>query len=114
MDNDEKFLTILEKISEIGERTARMEVTTINMGRDLEVIKIEDRKQNELLDKHIQGTVANTERLNLEIKAREEFDSRLKKVEKIPQFMNSLNKVVLYAGALVGLIYEAGRIFKKW
>jgi hypothetical protein len=114
MDNDDKFLNILEKLSEIGERTARMEVTTQVISRDLEVIKAEDRKQNDLLDTHIQGTVANTQRLNLEIKARQEFESRLKKVEKIPQFMASFYKIVVYIGAIIGVIYEVGRILKRW
>lgn len=114
MDNDDKFIMILDKLSNIGERTARMEVQNDSLIKDVAKIKEEDVTQNKLLAEHIQGTVANTDRLNLEIKAREEFDTRLQKVEKIPQFMSSLYKIAIYAGAFVGLVYEAGRIIHAW
>jgi SPX domain protein involved in polyphosphate accumulation len=114
MDNDQKFSIILEKLSEVGERIAKVEVTTQLMSKDLDVIKAEDRLQNTLLDTHIQGTIANTSRLNLEIEAREKFDARLKKVEKIPQFMSSLYKVASYIALGVGIVYEAGRIIHLW
>lgn len=121
MDNDDKFILILDKLSNIGERTARMEVQNETMIKDIAIIKEEDSRQNNLLDEHIKGTVTNTDRLNLEIKAREDLEktqktmeSRLGEVERIPQFMKSLYKIAMYLGGFVGLVYETGRILKKW
>lgn len=114
MSTDDKFLTILEKTTEISERLARIEVKTEVMSKDLEVIKIEDSRQNNLLDIHIQGTRANTARLNLEIDARKNLEVRINKLERFPNFMKSVSSVIMYLGGLIGIIYETGRIFKKW
>ena len=39
MPQDDKFLLILEKLADIGERTARMEVEQKNMKEDLNEVK---------------------------------------------------------------------------
>lgn len=114
MDTPDKLLLILDKISEGNERQARIETKIEIMNDDIQGIKAEDRKQNELLAEHIQGTVANTERLNLEIQYRQELDTRVKKLEKVPQFLSSAHKVLLYSGTVIGIVYEAGRILHKW
>lgn len=113
MDKND-VVTILEKIAEVSERTSKMEVQIGNITENVKFIKDEDIKQNKLLDIHIQGTITNTERLNLEIVARKDFESRLEDVEKIPQFFSSLKKVLVYAGVIIGIVYESGRIFKYW
>jgi hypothetical protein len=112
--DDDKLFIILDKLSNISERTARMEAHNDQMRKDIQFIKEEDSRQNQLLDKHIAGTVANTERLNLEIAARKDLEKRVVKVEKIPSFMGSLYKVMTYVALPIGIIYEAGRIMRFW
>jgi hypothetical protein len=107
---DDKLFVILEKLSGIGERTARMEAQNDHMRKDLETIKIEDGRQNQLLAEHIQGTVTNTERLNLEITARQELEKRVVKIEK----PISVHKILTYVALVIGIVYEAGRIMKRW
>lgn len=114
MGVEDKFLILLDKVSEISERTARIEVQLDAVKTDVNFIKIEDKKQNELLDTHIQGTVTNTNRLNLEIEARHLLETRMTRLEKIPNFMKSVYSILMYVGAIVGIIYETGRILKKW
>lgn len=112
--SDNKFMIILDKISEISERTARMEVQQESMRSDISEIKEEDRKQNDLLDEHIRGTVTNTERLNLEIETRKDLVDRVEKLEKVPQFLKSIYKLFGFVAVPIGVIYEVGRILKKW
>lgn len=114
MDSQDKLLLILDKISESNERQARIETKMEGLAYEVEGIKKEDKEQNRLLAEHIQGTVANTERLNLEIQNRADLETRVKKLEKVPQFLGNLHKVVLYVGTIIGIVYEAGRILHKW
>jgi hypothetical protein len=113
--NDDNLLLILGKLSEISERTARIETKQEYMQADIETIKVEDARQNVLLAEHIQGTVTNRQRLNLEIKAREdveraqaELTSRVSKLEEAPKFLENLKKyakwITVVAGAILVLI----------
>lgn len=114
MDSDSKLLMIIEKIADVSERQSRMDEKLSRVQDDVKGIKDEDKKQNELLDTHIKGTIANTERLNLEILARQEFEKRVDTLEKLPKAIATIYKVVLYLGAPVGLVYEIGRMLHKW
>jgi hypothetical protein len=113
--NDDNLLLILGKLSEISERTARIETKQEYMQADIETIKVEDARQNVLLAEHIQGTVTNRQRLNLEIKAREDVEraqlelaSRVSKLEEAPKFLENLKKyakwITVVAGAILVLI----------
>lgn len=114
MDSEDKFILILDRISEVSEKQVRIETKMEGVQEELKNIATQDEKQNQLLAEHIQGTIANTKRLNLEIEARAVLESRVNKLEKVPQFMGSLYKILVYLGAVVGLVYEFGRILHKW
>lgn len=121
MRDDDKLSLILNKIMEVSERTARIETKVESMEQDITFIKDEDRKQNDLLDTHIQGTVTNRERLNLEIKSREDLekkvgtvDTRVEKLETFPKFLKSFKAVLLYIAACTIAVYEIGRVIGKW
>lgn len=113
---------IFEKLTEVSERCARIEVELGSVKEDIRDIKIEDSKQNKLLAEHIAGTITNRERLELEIKNREdalkhsaaEIDrledtsskrykillERLKRVEFLPNLVLNLKTVLLWIGGL--------------
>lgn len=69
--DDNKFLAIMDKLSEVGERTARIEATQDAMNCRLGKIEDEDAKQNELLAEHIEGTIQNREAIKNETARRE-------------------------------------------
>jgi DNA-binding transcriptional regulator GbsR (MarR family) len=109
--NDDNLLLILGKLSEISERTARIETKQEYMQADIETIKVEDARQNVLLAEHIQGTVTNRQRLNLEIKAREdveraqaELTSRVSKLEEAPKFLEALKKYAKWLTVVAGAV----------
>lgn len=121
MPNDDKFILLLDKLSEIGERTVRMETEQKNMKEDLEEIKRQDDVQNDLLAQHIEGVKTAQARLDNEIKVREmlqsghhELTSRVEALEATPKFFKSLKSILMYVGAIIAIIYEAGRILHKW
>lgn len=120
-DNDDKFILLLDKLSEIGERTVRMETEQKNMKDDLEEVKRQDVLQNQLLDEHIRGVELAHSRLDNEIKIREtlqsaqtEIKSRVESLEVTPKFFKSIYSILMYAGGIIGIVYEAGRILHKW
>lgn len=108
-DREDKFMLILDRISEVSERTARMETKMDVMEKDIEFIKEEDRKQNELLDQHIQGVKTNTSRLEEEKRARElaeiQLKKRVDKLEESPKFWGALKTRVLQAGGIAAALY---------
>lgn len=119
--NDDKFLLLLDKMTEIGERTVRMEVEQRNMKEDLTEVKLQDIRQNQLLAEHIKGVATANLRLDNEIKVREAIQTqysglqgRVESLEKTPKFFKSVYSVFIYAGAIIGVIYEVGRILHKW
>lgn len=118
MDSQDKLLLILDKISESNERQARIETKMEVMKDEIEGIKKQDMEQNKLLAEHIQGTVANTERLNLEIENRRELESRVETLEKVPNMIITITnwayKIALWLGTPVGVAYEIGRMLHKW
>ena len=118
MDSQDKLLLILDKISESNERQARIETKMEGLKEEIEEIKVQDEKQNQLLAEHIAGTVANTERLNLEIKNRQDLESRVERLEKPGKFAKAIHGAIMWFGApvgvIIGIVYEAGRILHKW
>jgi hypothetical protein len=120
-DGDDKFILLLDKLSEIGERTVRMETEQKNMKDDLEEVKRQDILQNQLLDEHIRGVELAHSRLDNEIKVREsiqlaqtEIKGRVESLEVTPKFFKSIYSILMYAGGIIGIVYEAGRILHKW
>ena len=113
-DSNDKFIILLDKISEIGERTARMEVNQQNMKDDLEEVKRQDAIQNDLLAEHIQGVKTAQARLDIEVEHRKELAQRVEVLEVPRKFMKNVYSIAIYVGAIVGLIYEVGRILHKW
>jgi hypothetical protein len=118
-DDKNHFLLVLEKISEIGERTARMEVEQKNIKEDLEEVKIQDVKQNELLAEHIAGVKAAHARLENEIRVRELLEaeqrsikSRVDKLEEAPRFRSSLKQYLLGLGGIAASIVTILKILK--
>lgn len=114
---DEHVIILLDKISEIGERTARMEVEQKNMREDLDEIKKQDLIQNDLLDEHIKGVNTANARLDNEIKVRKtmelEQDLLKQKVEKLEEpskFLETFKKYLLYIAAVGG----AGAAIHNW
>lgn len=111
MAQDDKLLLILEKLSTIGERTARMEVEQQNMKEDLEEVKRQDDVQNQLLSEHIKGVETAQLRLDNEILARKSIEaiqndlkSRVEKLEEPKKFLVNLKNYVLYVAATGGAI----------
>lgn len=118
MASDDKLILILDKISEVNERQARIETKMEGMSAEIKEIKVEDTEQNRLLAEHIQGTVANTERLNLEIQNRKDLESRVTTLETPGKFAKAIHSAIMWFGApigiVIGIVYETGRILRKW
>lgn len=111
MANDDKFILILEKLSDIGERTARMEVEQKNTNSRLEKIEKQDDIQNQLLAEHIQGVETANARLDNEIKARQGIESeqaklksRVDVLEEPKKFLMQVKQIALYIAAISGAI----------
>lgn len=113
MDKDNKnfLITILEKLSEVSERTIRMEVEQQNMKEDLEQVKLQDVRQNELLAEHIAGVQTAQARLDNEIAARKLIQeeqsllkSRVAKLEEDPKFRATLKQHIITIGAVAGAV----------
>lgn len=117
--DDNKFnILLLEKISEIGERTARMEVSQSNMKDDLEEVKRQDVRQNELLAEHILGVQTAHARLDNEIEVRKSLEmiqlnlqSRVEVLEEAPKFLSNLKKYLIYIAAVGGAVMAIAKWF---
>lgn len=119
MKDNESFLLLLEKVSDISERCIRIETKMEAVEKDVEIIKNEDRIQNELLAEHIQGTIINTQRMELEIQQRKVLESkvgqsedRISKLEETPKFLSKLKKVLVYIVTVGGAIMAILAWFK--
>jgi hypothetical protein len=109
MDKDNKsfLISILEKLSEVSERTIRMEVEQTNMKEDLEQVKLQDVRQNQLLAEHIAGVQTAQARLDNEISARKLIQeeqtllkSRVAALEEDPKFRATLKQHIITIGAV--------------
>lgn len=120
MAQDDKLLLILEKLSTIGERTARMEVEQQNMKEDLEEVKRQDDIQNQLLSEHIKGVETQAARLDNEILARRSMEqtqidlkSRVEKLEEPNKFLATAKKYLLYVAAVGGAVMAIMKWFQS-
>jgi hypothetical protein len=102
MSQDDKFILILDKMTEISERTAKIEQRCNSIEDSVKEIKEEDKEQNRLLAEHILGTTTNKERLEIEIQNRQQLEHRIRKLEKIPNFLSTLKMIVVYSAAIIG------------
>lgn len=104
MPSDDKLLMILEKLGEISERTARIEVGYEHMKADVAEIKRQDDIQNKLLDEHIKGVATAQQRLTNEIEVRKALETRVSKLEEPSKFLSLLKKYIVWIGAVAGAI----------
>ncbi len=109
--SDYKF--ILEKLTEIGERTARIETDLSNVKEDVSNIKDQDEIQNRLLAEHIAGTITNRDRLGIEIKNREDLAIRVSTLETLPNFLKLSKRYIIQIVSLGGALFAIFEWFKK-
>lgn len=117
MPNDKNFqILILEKLSEIGERTSRIEVEQRYMKEDLQKVSEQDLVQNRLLEEHIKGVQTANARLDNEIIMREtlqeEFQSRVSVLEIAPKFRATLKQYIIGVGAVAGAVVGIIKLLK--
>jgi len=72
MSDNDNYFKILEKLTEMNGSMGELKATVKNVERDIEEIRVEDRRQNELLAEHIAGVQKNSARLDVEVDARRE------------------------------------------
>jgi xylose isomerase len=118
-NQDDKFLLLLEKISEISERTVRMETEQKNMKEDLEEVKRQDIKQNELLAEHIAGVDTQAKRLDNEIEIRKSIQeetmsikSRVERLEEAPKFRATMKQYIIFAATLLSALVAVAKLLK--
>lgn len=111
---------ILEKIIEISERSARMEVEQQVMKVALLKISDMDEVQNRLLDEHIKGVATANARLDNEIIMRtalevrqEMLANKVEKLEEPRKFLSNLKVIVLYVAAIGGAALTIYKWFKS-
>lgn len=111
MPHDDKFFLILEKLTDIGERTARMEAEQRNLKEDMDSVKRQDEIQNRLLAEHIKGVETANARLDNEILIRKSLEltssdlkSRVDKLEEPSKFLEIAKKYLLYVAAVGGAV----------
>lgn len=108
---DDKFILLLDRISEVSERTARIEAELSNVKNDVEGINYQDAIQNKLLEEHIRGVHTANERLSNEIEARkliqaqqESLQTRIVSLEEAPKFRATLKQYLIGIGGIAGAI----------
>lgn len=117
MSDSDNYLKILEKMSEVGSDVAVLKNEMGHIKQDLSdtrdqltQINQQDVEQNKLLDQHILGVRTAMERLEIEKATRienhaltqkqiQEINARLKKAEFLPNFFNSLKKILKWTAA---------------
>jgi len=115
--SDYDFAQLLERLLEIRVELNKNSLLIEKVQTDVDIIKEEDKKQNQLLAEHIQGVHTNSERLTNEIKYRAlEFKTlqetinalqeRVERAEFVPDLFSRLKKAILWitpvlAGVLV-------------
>lgn len=125
MVDDDKYITILEKISDVSVQTAKIDQRCNSIEKELVQIHKEDQRTNKLLEEHMLNTKTNTERLSVEVEARKELmsrseyqqeglDRRLEDLEKYPQFFKSVKTIALYVSAIGGAIIIVTKASGIW
>lgn len=111
--NDDKFLLILEKLTDISERTARIEVEQQYIKADLEEVKKQDAIQNQHLAEHIANSKAAHARLDLNAQLLEDYGTRIKTLEEPSKFLSLLKKYSIYVAGLGAAIMTIYKWFHK-
>lgn len=106
---DSKYIVLLEKLSEIGERTARIEAKQESVDRRLSSMEEQDHTQNRLLAEHIEGTVQNREaikylntRKDQMKEAHDSLKSRVELLEKPATAFQFFKENILWVSAVIG------------
>lgn len=124
-----EYERILDKITDISIQIGKIETKIESIYDDVEAIKIEDSKQNQLLAEHIAGVKTNTARLNEEIEIRKSlvsqlklendskhsnFENRIKDVEFITNFAKASYKIIKWGGAISASLAAITKLFGLW
>jgi chromosome segregation ATPase len=116
---DDKFILLLDRISEVSERTARIEAELSNVKTDVEGINYQDAIQNKLLEEHIRGVQTANERLSNEIEARkliqtqqESLHTRITSLEEAPKFRATLKQYLIGIGGVAGAMVAIFKLLK--
>lgn len=117
---DNKFLAIMNKLTEVSERTARIETKQEAIECRLGKIEEEDARQNDLLDAHIEGTVQNREAIKNETSRREalanaheKLKGRVDRLELSPKVKKFLSDKIMWIALVAGGIAAVLLLFKK-
>lgn len=105
-------ILLLEKITEVSERTARMEVEQSHMKSALEEVQKQDIEQNKLLADHIQGVKTANARLDNEIEVRQKLESRVVSLEEGPKFRATAKQYLVGIGAIAAALVAILKLMK--
>lgn len=123
------YSRILDKITDISIQIGKLETRIDSISDDLEQIKIEDSKQNQLLAEHIAGVKTNTARLNEEIEMRkflveqlkkdnddkhDKLEHKIKDIEFFTTFIKSSYQVIKWGGAISASIAAITKVIGLW
>lgn len=129
MSQNDNYLKILEKITDVQTAVARVETRTENLEVTVKGIQEEDKRQNELLAEHIAGVQTAQARLSVEVETRdalikehenksqarfEEMDKRLQIVEFLPNLMTGIWKVIKWVGIPAGAILTIIKVIEHF
>lgn len=113
------LLLLLEKVTEVSERTARIESEQVFIKEDLENIKEQDLIQNKLLAEHIRGVQTANLRLDNEIESRKlmqetqtTLTGRVSTLEEAPKFRANLKQYIVGIGAIAAAIVAIFKFLK--
>lgn len=107
---------LLEKMTEVAERTARVETKVDFLKEGLEKVEAQDLIQNRLIDEHIAGVkslhkIIEIESAKFEV-YKQETDARLQKIETPYKFIQINKAALLWIGgvcsALAGIAKLVG------
>lgn len=111
-----KIDPVLEKLTEMSERMARVETKVDFLSEDMKEVKAQDLIQNKLIDEHIAGVNSLKQLIQIESAKFEvyktETDARLKILEFPFKFIQTNKKALVWIGgicsALAGIAKFAG------
>lgn len=117
---DNKFLALMNKLTEVSERTARIETKQEAIECRLGKIEEEDAQQNKLLAEHIEGTIQNRQAIQNEkerrealANAHEKLKGRVDRLETAPKVKKFLADKIMWIALVAGGIAAVLLLFKK-
>lgn len=106
---------VLEKLTEISERMARVETRVDYISEDMKEVKAQDLIQNRLLDEHIAGVNSLKQLVEIEGQKRDiiqkETDARLKKIESPLKFIQVNKAAIIWIGGICSAIAGIAKLF---